>query len=297
MACTLNAGALHFRWVKAPTSAELTELAQRIAQRIGRYLERQGLLQRDAQHSYLAGERIDEGPMDPLWGHSITWRIAVGPQAGRKVMTLQTLPAGDQGQTHAPGNVGGFSLHAGVAIRANQRNKRERLCRYIARPALSERRLSLTAAGKVRYQLKTPYNNGTTHVVFEPLDFLAKLAALVPRPRVNLTRYHGVFAPNSAHRALVTKAGRGKGRAEAAKAEARTPAEQRSAMTWAKRLKRVFGIDIETCTACGGPMRIIACIEDPAVIKTILAHLAGKARPVHAARLPPGRAPPALAFS
>ena len=49
--------------------------------------------------------------------------------------------------------------------------------------------------------------------------------------------------------------------------------------------------------SCGGPMRIIACIEDPAVIKTILAHLAGKARPVHAARLPPGRAPPALAFS
>ena len=173
-------GAVHFRWVIAPTSAELTELAQRIAQRIGRYLERQGLLQRDAQHSYLAGERIDETPMDPLWGHSITWRIAVGPQAGRKVMTLQTLPAGDQGQTHAPGNVGGFSLHAGVAIRANQRNKRERLCRYIARPALSERRLSLTAAGKVRYQLKTPYNNGTTHVVFEPLDFMAKLAALVP---------------------------------------------------------------------------------------------------------------------
>ncbi len=152
-----RAGAVHFRWVKAPTSAELTELAQRIAQRIGRYLERQGLLQRDAQHSYLAGERIDEGPMDPLWGHSITWRIAVGPQAGRKVMTLQTLPAGDQGQTHAAGNVGGFSLHAGVAIRANQRNKRERLCRYIARPALSEHRLSLTAAGKVRYQLKTPY--------------------------------------------------------------------------------------------------------------------------------------------
>jgi hypothetical protein len=65
--------------------------------------------------------------------------------------------------------------------------------------------------------------------VFEPLDFLARLAALVPRPRVNLTRYHGVFAPNSAHRALVTKAGRGKGRASAARADARTPAERRAA--------------------------------------------------------------------
>jgi hypothetical protein len=46
----------------------------------------------------------------------------------------------------------------------------------------------------------------------QALDFLARLAALVPRPRVNLTRYHGVFAPNSAHRALVTRAGRGKGK-------------------------------------------------------------------------------------
>jgi hypothetical protein len=64
-------------------------------------------------------------------------------------------------------------------------------------------------------------------------------------------------------------------------------------MHWAQRLKRGFGIDVETCTACGGTMRIIACIADPAVIKATLAHLAGKARPVHAPRLPP----PASAFS
>jgi hypothetical protein len=140
----------------------------------------------------------------------------------------------------------------------------------------------------VRYQLKTPYNNGTTHVVFEALDFLARLAALVPRPRVNLTRYHGVFAPNSAHRASVTRAGRDKGRERVARADARTSIERRAAMRCAPRLKRVFGIDVETCTACGGAMRIVACIEDPAVIKAILAHLAGKARPVHAPRLPPG---------
>jgi hypothetical protein len=68
-------------------------------------------------------------------------------------------------------------------------------------------------------------------------------------------------------------------------------------MTWAQRLRRVFGIDIKTCTACGGTLRIIACIEDPAVIKAILAHLADKARPVHAARQPPGRAQPAPVVS
>ena len=56
----------------------------------------------------------------------------------------------------------------------------------------------MTTYGKVRYQLKTPYHDGTTgdrrsHVIFEPLDFIARLAALVPKPRVNLTRFHGVF--------------------------------------------------------------------------------------------------------
>ncbi len=83
------AGAVRARMVKAPTSAGLSELAKCIAQRIARYLERQGLLQRAARNSTLAGEVIDEGPMDPLRGHSIAWRIAVGPQAGRKVLMLQ----------------------------------------------------------------------------------------------------------------------------------------------------------------------------------------------------------------
>ena len=68
---------------------------------------------------------------------------------------------------------------------------------------MSTQRLSLTRNGRIRYQLKTPYNDGTTHVIFEPLDFIAKLVALVPKPRVNLTRYHGVFAPNSKYRIKV----------------------------------------------------------------------------------------------
>jgi hypothetical protein len=136
----------------------------------------------------------------------------VGPRAGRKVFTLQTLPACDPEEAYAEpvGKVAGFSLHAGVAARAHERKKLERLCRYIARPAVSEKRLSLLRNGKVRYELKTPYRDGTTHVIFEPLDFIARLAALVPKPRVNLTRFHGVFAPNSAHRAQVTPTKRGK---------------------------------------------------------------------------------------
>lgn len=283
-----------FRRVKSPTSAELTQLAHTIAQRIGRFLERQGLLERDAENSYLTGDAVDEVLMSQLRGHSITYRIAVGPQQGRKVFTLQTLPACDPEDQfgNSPGNVAGFSLHAGVAAKAHEREKLERLCRYIARPAVSEKRLSLTARGKVRYQLKTPYKDGTTHVIFEPLDFIARIAALVPKPRVNLTRFHGVFAPNSKHRALVTPAKRGKGKKSSMTDEPQTPAERRAAMTWAQRLKRVFNIDIETCGECGGAVKVIACIEDPVVIKKILTHLKEKAAPEPVELLPECRAPP-----
>jgi len=289
-------GSPRFRRVKAPSGAELTQLADTIARRVGRFLERQGLLERDAENSYLAGEAAEAGPMDQLLGPSITYRIAVGPRAGRKVFTLQTLPACDPEEAFADtvGKVAGFSLHAGVAARADERKKLERLCRYISRPAVSEKRLALTATGNVRYQLKTPYRDGTTHVVFEPVDFIAKLAALVPKPRVNLTRYHGVFAPNSRHRVQVTPAKRGKGsRPQTADARnERPPSKRRGAMTWAQRLKRVFNIDVETCRACGGKLKLIACIEDPVVIEKILAHLNEKASLDATPLLPESRAPP-----
>lgn len=286
-----------FRRVKAPTNDELTRLTHSIAQRVGRYLERQGLLERDNGQPYLTSEALgsnDETPMHQLLGSSITYRIAVGPQKGNKVFTLQTLPDyGDEPLNTRVGNVAGFSLHAGVATRAHERDKLERLCRYITRPAVATKRLSMTRNGQVRYELKTPWRNGTTHVIFEPLDFISRLVSLVPRPRVNLTRFHGVFAPNSKYRARVTPAGRGKRKKCHAGSETdQTPAEKRASMTWAKRLKRVFSIDIETCDKCGGAVNIIASIEDPAVIQKILAHLDNTARSAVAALLPDCRASP-----
>jgi hypothetical protein len=284
---------LRFRWVRAPTSAQLTQLAHTIARRVGRLLEREGLLERDTEQLEL-GEALDpDDPMPDLAGHSITYRIAVGPHRGRKVFTLQTLPDSgwEEPPADAPGNVAGFSLHAGVAVKRNQREKLERLCRYICRPPVSEKRLFITPRGDIGYSLKTPYREGTTHVIFEPLDFIARLAALVPPPRLNLTRFHGVFAPNSPYRARITPARRGRGATptKPAREEDRAPAERQAAMRWAKRLKRVFQIDVETCPKCGGSVKVIACIEDPPVIERILKHLAKKELP---GLWPKSRAPP-----
>ena len=139
-----------------------------------------------------------------------------------------------------------------------------------------------------------PSRGGATQVIFEPLDFIAKLAALVPRPRVNLTRYHGVFAPNSQYRAQVTPGRRGRSEtgptpAGAAKA---APVERRASMTWAQRLKRVFNIDIASCRECGGAVKVIACIEDPAIITKILSHLDQNATSAEASVFPQSRARP-----
>jgi hypothetical protein len=216
------------------------------------------------------------------------------------VATLQTLPADADAVHGDAGQVGGFSLHAGVAAQAHESRKLERLCRYITRPAIAERRLSISPQGRVRYELKTPWRNGTTHVEFEPIDFIAKLAALVPPPRARLTRFHGIFAPNASLRAQLTPAGRGRRPANDAESirassDDRTPAERRRSMTWAQRLKRVFGIDVSTCIHCGGAVRIVASIEEPKAIQAILAHFAKHGALDEAHYRPAPRGPPAKA--
>ena len=268
--------------------ADITRLAHLMSVRIARFLSRTGLIEADAENSYLSAS--PDGEMTDHQSYSIMYRISTGFQKGKKIFSVQTRPPiVDEGKNFdLLGKVEGFSLHAGVSAKAHQRDKLERLCRYISRPPVAADRLSLTSSGKICYELKTPYRNGTTHMVFEPLDFISKLAALVPTPRVNLTRFHGVFAPNSQYRsAIIIKKNDNKHTTD----ETRTESEKRGAMTWAVRLKRAFNIDIKTCEACGGAAKVIACIDDPVVINKILGHI--KAQQDSQFMLPVNRAPPA----
>jgi hypothetical protein len=175
--------------------------------------------------------------------------------------------------------IAGFSLHAGTVCEAWQRKRLERLCRYITRRPIATRRLTVDEQGRVVYCYKRPFRDGSTHVVLEPLDFMAGLAALVPRPRLNLTRFHGVFAPHFRHRKKIVP---------------RHPQRQVDSdkplvpMSWAQRLKRVFSIDIETCPNCGGKLRVIACIAEPWLIDKILSQVRMRAAVAGAvARAPP----------
>ncbi|XYI02125.1 transposase [Sorangium sp. So ce1128] len=79
--------------------------------------------------------------------------------------------------------VSGFDVHAGVTVRAGNRDGLEKLCRYGARPPFSLERLALLPDGRIATRLRRPRRNGATHLVLEPIAFMARLAALIPPPR------------------------------------------------------------------------------------------------------------------
>ena len=157
---------------------------------------------------------------------------------------------------------------------AGQRDRLERVCRYLLRPPVATERVTLTEAGQVRLALRHPWTDGTTHVEFEPVAFLERLAVLVPRPRVNLILYYGVLAPRAAWRSkIVPGPERGETGAESVglpeAPERSTPRGYR----WAELLRRTFGVDVLACPRCGGRLMLIALIERSDVIARLLGHL------------------------
>ena len=165
-------------------------------------------MSRDDKTPSLDIEPADD--FEQLLGAAAHYRIATGPYAGCKALTLHTVGSSPPTDNPCIAQLSGFSLHAGTVCEAHERNSLERLCRYIARPAVSNERPSVNDRGQVVYRLKHSFRDAATHVVLDPIDFIAPLAALevplavrarsVPRPRARLTRYHGVFAPNFKHR-------------------------------------------------------------------------------------------------
>ena len=248
-------------------------------QRVVRRLERDGLFIPDPEQPWL--DLDSHEPIDSLGAASIRYRIAIGPHSGSRTLTLHDpsiIHTAKPAKAYTADR-DGFSLNAAVSCQSYQRERLERLCRYVTRPAICLDRLTVRSDGKIQYELKNPFSDGTTHILFSPLDFLSKLAALVPRPRHNLVRYHGVFGPNARIRKFVVPSKCKKNKAKIDRSERRSVAESNAVdeliapLTWAQRLKRVFNIDITVCPLCGGSMRVIADIIDPDIIQKILDHI------------------------
>jgi hypothetical protein len=261
--------------------ADLAEVLQTVTAKVLSVLRRHGLSPDDE-----AGALFDLAERSPALAG-----VQADSIAGRRTVRVGRLPGLGFVQPTGPDCVAqdGFTLHAGVCVPGGPRSRArlEHLCRYVARPALASERLSELEDGRVAFDLRRPWSDGTHRIVFEPLDFLARLAALVPPPRAHLLTYHGVLAPAAAMRAAIVPAGPRRRRACHAAGGSRARARGRH--PWAELLKRVFLVDVLRCTRCGGRRRILAAITEGRVIRAILDALGLPTEPpvVHPARGPP----------
>jgi hypothetical protein len=274
-------GDVRFNPARPPSDDEVARLLATIRARVRRLLRRRGL----------EGDE-DLAPPDPLAeaslalagisAASVRGRIALGRRAGARVWRLghdpEALWVASTGPRQA--HLDGFDLHANLCVPATNRARLEQLCRSLLRPPMAQDRLRRTGDGRIRLTLKTPWADGTRHLLFEPVEFLEKLAALIPRSHVNLVLYHGVLAPHARWRPRVVAALRA---ALTAPDTSRSPGpsgDERPApqacprhWAWAQLMHRAFEIDVLACPRCGGRLRLVTTVTDPHVIHAILTHL------------------------
>jgi len=295
-------GGLAFHPAPAPTDAEVGEALATIRHRVRRLLVR-GLEPSDTAPGPADPFAEDSPVLSGIVSASVQGRVALGGRAGARVRRLGGEP--DAGAVTARGprhaHLEGFDLHADVWVAARDRAGLERLCRYVLRPPFAQERLRLRDDGRVLLELKTPWHDGTRQLVFEPLEFLEKLAALTPRPEVNLIICHGLLAPHARSRASVVAYGRPGPELVDSPGATALPVPERGGTsektpsrgwTWAALMQRAFAIDVLACPNCGARMRLIATVHDPLVIKRILAHLRPTSSGSSSGTSPPERAVP-----
>jgi hypothetical protein len=321
-----GSGGLRFVPNPEPSEPEVEELLLSVARRITRLAKRHGIELDRLREEEAIDSLASESPLlAGISGASVLGRVATGGRAGQPVQRLgrnadsplRAAIAARQAQ------FGGFDLHAAVAVPAGDRERLEHLCRYVLRPPIAQDALKLTADGKVLLKMRRAWHDGTRAILFEPHELIERLAALVPKPRINLLLYHGVLGPSARLRSSAVAGARalpppraipeispakdrvpprgplvaigpapplarGTQDAKAARGSANvgptdpvrpsfgpgwSRSEPRPYTSWADLLRRTFEIDILACPGCGGRLRLLATIEDPAVVRRILSHL------------------------
>ena len=287
-----------------PEEEDLRQILLRVIQRLRRFLAKKGCLLEDRME-----EPTDPGVLDEIMAGSIQELVVLAlsedATGGRVEGALEnvvrrTLVVGRQG-TRSLGKKpfcvehDGYTLHAGVRIEGEDRDGLEKISKYLLRPAFAQERLAFATDGRVEYSLRRPRWDGGTKLIMTPVEFLSKLAALVPAPRSHLLRYQGVLGPHCRRRAEIVPPpppeespsrpkrddcdGRGdEPRDDGESSSDKPPAREkrrarRKATDWATLLKRSIGVDVLSCPKCNGRMRVIAFITFRPTVRKILASM------------------------
>lgn len=280
-----DSGEPRFIPAPTPTDEEIKKVSETVARRALRLLEKRGVIG-DAD---LQDPLYDDSPtLAGITAASVQSMIATGDRAGLPVRRVLSDPAQGVRTALLCYVSRGFSLHAARTIRADDRAGLESLCSYVTRPPLAAGSLEKVSEDKFVFKLKTPWSDGTTFLILSAHELLEKLAAIVPPKRSNNTRYHGVLAPNSNLRPFVVPASSGEKKDD----DRMKTGSTKYRLTWSALLARIFNIQVDTCS-CGGKMKIIAFITDPASIRR---YLEGEGLPADPPSIAPARPPPQSEF-
>ena len=335
-----------FHPAPSPTHAELAQVVRQVHRRALAWLTRRG-------HVVACSEpRSQDAPTPTFLDACAAIAMARGTVRAvrddrdaeqESAARIEPSPADESAVEH-----GGFNLHASVAVAAGDDLGRERLMRYGARPPLALDRLTRLPGGRIGYRIKKLRNGRAKHRVMTPLEFLARLAAIVPPPRYPLLRYHGVLGPRSSwRRDVVPKAPAATSREERLPTRDREveftaitaldharPSTHRSRscgervrstppapvvdrvltsdrgndtaavlpkavllapnvlstkhwsrllggslyaasprIDWATLLRRSFEVDVLCCASCGGRLRVLGEVTEPALVGLVLESL------------------------
>lgn len=188
---------------------------------------------------------------------------------------------------------GKYTLHANVTLAPADRHGLSRLLRYCLRPAFAMDRIELTDRGTVRYSFSKPRRDGKDHLELSPVDFLARLAALIPLPRAHLVGYAGVFAPAARWRRHVVPVRAAVPNVGHSAPKPLPPRSAQPRIPWAQLLQRTFGADLLRCGICNDKMVVVAVLQSREIVTKILDHLKLDSR--RPRTLPP-RPPPQRSF-
>jgi hypothetical protein len=240
---------VEFRKLPPPSDEEVGEIAWGVCHATMKLLSKRGLWSEDTEPEEDRLLQTEPG-LARLYQASVRGVLALGPRAGQRVVRFFGAASGDQ--TPKLRSTYGFDLHARQRIQGEDREGVERMCRYLLRPPLARKRLKVLPDGRVQLGLKRAWSDGTRAICFEPLDFLGKLAALVPIPRMHTIRFQGVFSAHARLRPEVVPKGKGDS----------TACEHDQEGTGLSS-----GLE---CPRCESRMQAIAAITDPTVIRKIL---------------------------
>jgi hypothetical protein len=254
---------------------------------------------------YLEGGKLKFYPARPPSVVDIAELLAVLRfRIFRRMLRLGAVPESSI-RAMLPWPHSGFTLDAGTLIESGDRDALRRLLLYVLRPALSLKKLTYKPeANIVRYQ-PSKTSAGPGYYEWTGVEFVRRLAALIPPPRKHVVRYYGALGPCSPLRSAVNAATRGKatsGELEAGygfTAVARAAREVRKAASaalrsWAACVRKVFEVDPVRCVKCGGEMKLVAVVLDDGELDRILAH---EGWPIEFPTTKPSRSPPARAAS